>query len=156
MKTDFYRLNESEGTMRKISQVVPGTPIWARVCNILGAVWVVGFLAGCAGPQLAESDTSAVSKRALARWEALIAGDLEKAYGFFSAGSKQTTSYAAYKGIVKPGMWRSAEVKEVKCEEKVCTVRMSIVYDHRMMKNVRTDLTETWLLEEGGAGYVFR
>ncbi|MBI3148305.1 MAG: hypothetical protein HYZ17_07310 [Betaproteobacteria bacterium] len=116
---------------------------------------LIGVLAGCSGMPVGGDPGEWVAKRAKARWEALIERDLDKAYGFLSPGSQATLSLAAYKSRIRPGMWRKAEVKAVKCELTACKVTMTITYDHKVMKNVQTDLFESWLIENGNAWYVF-
>jgi hypothetical protein len=53
-------------------------------------------------------------------------------------------------------MYRDARVDEVKCEAEVCTVRVMLTYDHRLMKGITTPLQESWILERGRFWYVYR
>jgi hypothetical protein len=102
-----------------------------------------------------EAKSKFVAERALARWQLLIKGDVAGAYEYLSAGSKATTSLEVYKGKIKPGMWREAKVDKVDCEREVCKVLLFITYDAKRMKGITTPLPETWIIENGTAGYVY-
>ena len=104
----------------------------------------------------AGSEREVVAERAEARWQALIKGDVEAAYGFLSAGSKKVTPLVTYKGIIKPGMWRQAKAEKVECKEELCTVQLAVTYDAKMMKGITTPIWETWIIEDGSAWYVYR
>lgn len=97
-----------------------------------------------------------VAERAEARWQALIKGDVDTAYGFLSAGSKKATSLAIYKSIIKPGMWRQAKAEKVDCKDELCKVQLEVTYDAKMMKGITTPIWETWIIEDGSAWYVYR
>jgi hypothetical protein len=136
--------------------------------RLRGAIgWPLAFavlaLAGCAiAPAGIDKNASAedkqkiVAARAEARWEALIKGDLGTAYTFLSPGSKTTTSLDLYKAKTKPGMWRAAKADKVSCEAEVCTVAMLITFDTKQMKGIQTPVTESWIIEDGAAWYVYR
>jgi hypothetical protein len=128
----------------------------------LAAAVGLGIFAGCAGfggldaNAPAEQKAQQVRDRAGERWRALIAGDMERAYGYLSPASRQVTTLEQYKTRVNPRMYRDARVDEVKCEAEVCTVRVMLTYDHRLMKGITTPLQESWILERGRFWYVYR
>lgn len=121
-------------------------------------------LAACASISVdspPEAKQKVVAERAQARWELLIKGDVEGAYQYLSAGSKAATPLGLYKGKIKPGMWRGAKVDKVDCEAEICKVQMLITYDFRAarggtMKGIETPVPETWIIENGTVGYVYR
>jgi hypothetical protein len=128
----------------------------------LTAVVLAASLAGCASMSgdvtklTPEAKKALVTERINARWDLLIKGDLDGAYAFFSAGSKEAMSLKAYKATVKPGMWRAVRIDGMDCDVEICQVKMNLTYDHRMMKGVQTPFQETWILEKGNAWYVYR
>ena len=134
--------------------------LWSRVAVPLAAVLVAASLAGCAsmsGKDMApEAKQALVTERINARWDLLIKGDLDEAYKFLSAGSQEAMSLKVYKAKVKPGMWRAVKVDSMDCEAEICQVKMTLTYDHRLMKGVQTPFEETWILEKGNAWYVYR
>jgi hypothetical protein len=84
-------------------------------------------LAACAttGPK-----THPVVERAQARWNAVLAGDLETAYGYYSPGYRSATSLVDF-GIawrVRKVGYTSATYKEHSCEETRCTVSFDVGY----------------------------
>ena len=97
-----------------------------------------------------------VRGRVTERWQALIAGDVERAYGFLSPASREVTSLAQYKARVKPEGFRNVKVESVDCQEDVCKVRVILTYDHRLMKAIETPLEESWILDKGRFWYVYR
>ncbi len=128
---------------------------------------VIIFLAlgvvGCAGsgvgiktesPQIEAQKE--VANLAASRWEALIRGDLAKAYTYFSPGTREVVSLEVYETKMRPGSWKKARVDSVSCEQDLCKVMMVIEYSYRKMKSVETPLEETWLQERGKWWYVPR
>jgi hypothetical protein len=121
-------------------------------------------LAACASISVdspPEAKQKLVAERAQARWELLIKGDVDGAYQYLSAGSKAATPLGLYKGKIKPGLWRGAKVDKVDCEAEICKVQMLITYDFRTaragaMKGIETPVPETWIIENGTVGYVYR
>ncbi|MBL0142249.1 MAG: hypothetical protein IPP91_09225 [Betaproteobacteria bacterium] len=108
-------------------------------------------VAGCAsapatppgGPEAGNS-AQAIGKRATARWDALIAGDLSRAYEFLSPGSRQAYTAQDYAALVKPGLWKKARVDRVECAEAdVCVAVVLVEYVFKGM-TVTTPLRETW------------
>ena len=92
-------------------------------CTLLLACSAL-LLAACA----AAPKTDPVVERAQARWNALVAGDLETAYSYFSPGYRSTTSLVDY-GVTlrkRPVKWTSAAYKDHSCEENRCIVRFDI------------------------------
>jgi predicted small secreted protein len=126
------------------------------------AISLAASLAGCAsmsggGKDLApEAKQALVSERINARWNALIKGDLDRAYTFMSAGSQEAMPLKLYKEKIKPGMWRAVKIDSMNCDAEICQVKMTLTYDHKMMKGVQTPFQETWILEKGNAWYVYR
>ena len=96
-----------------------------------------------------------VRERATKRWEALIRGDLDGAYGFFSRATRETYSLELYKVKMRPGMWRESKVESVKCEESVCEVVVMITVDHNRIRGMITPVTERWIVQDGVAWYVY-
>ena len=128
-------------------------------------VWgTVFFLLGCAGvaPQSdsasrgAVSSESQVSAKAEARWQALIAKDLDKAYEFLSPGSKSAYTVQLYKGMIRPLDWRTGKALSASCEGEKCSVKVQITFFHqRAGGELGTVLTETWIKDAGNWWYVF-
>jgi predicted small secreted protein len=129
---------------------------------VLLAVLLAASVAGCAsmsggGKDLApEAKQALVTERINARWNALIKGDLDQAYTFMSAGSREAMPLTLYKEKIKPGTWRAVKIDGMQCEAEICQARMTLTYDHRMMKGIQTPFEETWILEKGNAWYVYR
>src|ERR1043165_10081149 len=82
---------------------------WAAVAVSLAMV------GGCA--TMAEQPPEQVVKaRAQARWDALLKGDYEAAYGYLGPGSRAVNSLEAYKASIRKGFWQSAQGVEAKGE----------------------------------------
>jgi hypothetical protein len=126
------------------------------------AVLLAASVAGCASMSGGGKDLAPEAKRALvterinARWNALIKGDLDQAYTFMSAGSREAVPLELYKDKIKPGTWRAVKIDNMQCEAEICQAKMTLTYDHRMMKGIQTPFEETWILEKGNAWYVYR
>lgn len=111
---------------------------------------------GSGAPASAEARRAAVEARAYTRWEALIKGDLERAYALLSPASREVTTLEQYRANTRKGGFREAKVEGVECGAELCTVRLWITYDHRLMKSVRTPLEETWIFDKGQPWMVYR
>jgi hypothetical protein len=139
-----------------------GVVNWRQAAFRLVTAAGIGILAGCAGlggldvNAPADQKAQQVRERANERWRALIAGDMERAYGYLSPASRQVTTLAEYRAKVNPAMYRDVRIDEVKCQAEVCMVRVLLTYDHRLMKGITTPLQESWILERGRFWYVFR
>jgi hypothetical protein len=135
-----------------------GRLLWARGV----AVSVGVMLAGCAtvGGVTVESPLqvkqAAVTERAKARWQAVIDGDVEKAYGFLSPGSKTVTSLENYRARARLTGFRAADIESVACETEACKVKVRVLLDHRLMPGLPIAAEETWVLENGQYWYVWR
>src|SRR3954469_19177773 len=96
-----------------------------------------------------------VRERASKRWESLIRGDIDGAYGYFSRATRDTYPIELYRVRMKPGMWRDAKVESVRCEESVCEVVVLLTVDHSRIKGIVTPVTERWIVQDGVAWYVY-
>jgi hypothetical protein len=99
---------------------------------------------------------ASVTARAKARWQAVIEGNAEGAYGFLSSGSKAVTSFERYRARARLTGFRSADVESVECETEVCKVKVRVILDHRVMSGLSVPVEETWVLENGQYWYVWR
>jgi hypothetical protein len=107
--------------------------------------------AGYAGKSLEEQ----VKERAAKRWEALIRGDLETAYGYFSKATRETYPIELYRAKMRLGMWREAKVDTVKCADGLCEVTVTVTLDHSRLKGIVTPVAERWIVQDGTAWYVY-
>jgi hypothetical protein len=96
-----------------------------------------------------------VRQRAADRWQALVAGDISRAYGYNTPGYRAVISPEGFRGrIGSGGSWVGAEVGEINCPEAVkCIARVRIDFKpfmgRRYGDNISTHADETWLLEDG-------
>jgi hypothetical protein len=133
------------------------------IARFAGVV-LLAVLAGCAGGRLTKDTPAdvlqaAVQERALARWQAIIDGDVARAYtDYMSPGSKETISLEAFRQRVagSPGIYRKIEPGTVECSGESCKVKVFVWYDHRLMKGIRAPMEEVWILDKGQAWYVWR
>ena len=129
----------------------------------LGFVGVVMLLSACAtAPRDHSADAFAgrpvedqVKERAAKRWDALIRGDLDGAYAYFSRATRATYPIELYRAKMQPGKWREAKVDSVKCTDGVCEVSVVITFDHNRLRGLITPVTERWIVQDGLAWYVY-
>lgn len=132
-----------------------------KKCMVVGfMIFGIIGLAGCAGsgvgPKTLATAASlpleakeVVAGLAASRWNALVQGDIAKAYEFLSPGTRSVMSLDLYKAKIKPGMWKKASVDTVACEQDRCEVAMVIEYSYRKITSIETRLSEVWLREGG-------
>lgn len=114
---------------------------------------VAAILAGCAATTPAVPE-AAVKARAQQRWQALVSGDVPKAYGMMAPGFRAVTSLDRFRsGLGTSVQWLGAEVVGVKCEADKCAANVRL--DARPLIGMRpgsqfsTHMEETWILEDG-------
>ena len=98
------------------------------------------------------SAEEAVRQRALERWNLLMEGRVESAYAYLSPGYREAHSLARYSRTIQGvGLWKGVEVREVKCEEKRCEVKVVLDLAIGGAKPVPAPVKESWIqLEDGG------
>ncbi len=93
-----------------------------------------------------------VTERAKARWDALIAGDIEKSYTYLSEGYRIGMPLASYsaKRSQDPFKIISVYIREVNCQDvEVCNVSIALTIEATMQtvgkKQFPSILDEAWL-----------
>lgn len=97
-----------------------------------------------------------VADMAAARWEALIKGDIVKAYSYLSPGTRDVMPLDLYKVKIHSGNWKKANVHSVTCEQDQCKVIVVIDYNSRNSRSFVTTLDEDWLRQDGKWWHVAR
>ncbi|MET0045407.1 MAG: hypothetical protein ABW100_18025, partial [Candidatus Thiodiazotropha sp. 6PLUC3] len=116
------------------------------------------MISGCATDPAVQAlnDEAEVAKRAQERWVLLLDGRLETAYNYLATGYRQVTPYSHYAKKVKGvGLWKSAQVQDVKCKEDVCSADIEIQMEihHPLMRGpARTEsvVKEQWVRDQEG------
>ena len=118
--------------------------------SVLALALGFGILAGCASLGN-KSDEDVVKERAQARYDALIKGDIKKAWEFTAPTYRQRVSADGYRSVMGGvGNWTKAEVSSVKCEEERCEVTGLITYRVPRMKMENTiPLDDVWIKTDG-------
>lgn len=118
----------------------------------LAALVMVSLLAGCASVATPQAQVRQLAQQ---RWEALIKGDLDAAYGYFSPSYRALVPAERFKSEIGTAVrWESAEVELVTCDvlEK-CTAQVKVeskpLAVPRFQSTITSHLKETWLLEGG-------
>ena len=133
-----------------LSRFLRAFPVRAAVVMTVA----LGALAGCATAPAKPED--AVVARAQERWDALVRGDIGKAYGYLSPGSRAVMPLEAYKAEIKAGFWKAAKVQRAECSSaEACNVVAEIEYEYRGSR-VKTPLQESWVRQERDWWYVLK
>lgn len=93
----------------------------------INGLLLAALVSACATGQPAASD---IGQRAQARWDAMLAGDYDTAYGLYSPGFRSSHSLVDFEieQRMRRVRWTSAEVRESSCEADVCTVVTLVGY----------------------------
>jgi hypothetical protein len=119
----------------------------------VGLVMVGALIAGCASLNVKPED--AVTQRATERWQALVKGQILKAYEYNTPGYKALVTPEGFIGRTGiAGRWLGAEVVRVECAQPTsCKVVIRLDYQAlfsgRTTDKLSTHIDETWLLEDG-------
>ena len=103
-----------------------GKPGLLLACMLAGL-----FLSACASKAPApDSPERPIAERAQDRWDALLAGDFETAYDFYSPGYRSTASMVdlTFEYRSRRVHWTSAQYKEHSCLESTCKVVFDMGY----------------------------
>jgi hypothetical protein len=127
-----------------------------QVRSLKLAAVAVGLAAvgGCATVPDAPAEQVVVA-RAQARWDALLSGNIEKAYSYLGPGSRAVNSLEAYRVSIRKGFWTAAKVESAECQAETCEVHAQIEYQFRG-KHIKTPLSETWVKQQGNWWYVLK
>jgi hypothetical protein len=81
-------------------------------------------------PEPERTDSDTVTERAQARWNALIAGEYETGYAFYTPGYREQTSVVDFTIDMRgrPVQWVAAEVISADCDGDRCEVETELEY----------------------------
>lgn len=120
----------------------------------LTAAFLLAFLTvSCATTPQPTTPEEIVAQRAGARWDALIAGNWEKAYSFGTPAYRNAIDVNGFrKRSGGQANWLSREVRHVGCKDDVCTVLVRIGFRPTMprgLPELHTDFEERWVFVDG-------
>jgi hypothetical protein len=95
--------------------------------RVLMIAMVISLLSACASTPSQETD---IKQRAQARWDAVLAGDWDSAYSYYSPGYRSSTSRVDFEIAMRlrKVRWTSAEVQESSCTADACTLDTKLGY----------------------------
>lgn len=125
-----------------------------------GAV-ILGLLcSGCAILK-PEPPEEVVARRATERWQALIRGDFERAYRYYTPSFRKEVDLKSFalekrKGV---GVWQAARVEQVECPERercrvLVRVKTRFVHPRYGPIESETPVEERWVYKDGKWWYV--
>lgn len=127
----------------------------ARRLFSLGALACVFALAGCASMS-AKTPEEVVTQRAQERWDALIARNFKKAYGYLQPKYREENSVEKYVArFGDAGEWKAVQIHEATCEAERCTVRVRLTSINNVPNFTKAfpEITgyfdEVWVREDG-------
>lgn len=131
----------------------PAAP--ARRLFSLGALACVFALAGCASMS-ARTPEELVAQRAQERWDALIARNFSKAYGYLQPQYRKDNTLEKYVArFGDAGAWKAVQIHETTCEPERCTVRVRLTSANyvpnfaKAMPEITSYFDEIWVREDG-------
>jgi hypothetical protein len=85
------------------------------------------LLGGCG---LGNNDSAVIDKRAVERWNYLIAHQADKAYDYLSPGTRETQTRENYAAAMnnRPIKWLSAKFNRKECDGDRCKVDIDVRY----------------------------
>jgi len=133
---------------------------FARHRRVALLLMATAMLAGCAG--ISKTPEDVVVERAKARWDAVISGDYETAYSYYTPGYRSSTSLVDFALVLRARRvnWTSASYVDHQCEEKRCKLTFKIGF--RLIAplpgvttyNGFQFLEDTWILTDGEWWYL--
>ena len=125
---------------------------FGRFLASAGVGVALAMAGGCAIIERAavEESKQQVAERAQERWDFLMKGQVERAYEYFSPTSRETLGLEAFKrrsGTTR--LWRRTQLEKVDCQADACKVTMTLEYDMREFKGLKTTVEEAWVKDSG-------
>jgi hypothetical protein len=128
-----------------------GKRTWAR---LLASALLIVIAAGCAVLD-SRGDREVVSQRAQERWDAVIAGDFKKAYGFFSPAGRTVLTHEGYEKSIRKGFHKAARITEVRCTgPELCELTLEIEYEFQGRRG-KTPFFEKWVKQDSQWWYLY-
>jgi hypothetical protein len=114
------------------------------------------LLFGCATGFSGQPPEKTVEIRAQERWDALRAGQFEKAFSYLTPSTRSTLPLEVFRGRISGASWIDVRVVKVVCEPEVCDVSVKI--DYFVLPNLRDSqvVSEKWILDQGKWWFVYR
>lgn len=127
-----------------------------RLRRAIGALAASALLLqGCQGLGLVEQvpPEELVTQRAQARWDALIAGEWEKAYAFNTPAYRESVDLFTFRSRngAPPAKLKGAKAVGAKCDESSCDVTMQVSFEPLQpgFPELTTEHSERWVQSEG-------
>lgn len=119
------------------------------------------LLAGCAAVE-PRAPEDIVAERAQARWDALLAGDVDAAYPYYAPGYRSGVSMDAMRSRLARSRvnWQDVRLEEIQCSETLCRPVFVVSYQYRSplprvgTVNSAARLEERWIRDKGEWYYV--
>jgi hypothetical protein len=97
-----------------------------------------------------------VKERSEARLKAVLAGDGQTIYSYFSPTVRKTLKYDDFVSQMPRGFWKAATIEKVDCpRENVCDVSLSVTYSHKGTQ-ITTPIKEAWIQQDGNWWYAVK
>jgi hypothetical protein len=110
------------------------------------------LVAGCAD----NANPDNVDRRAVERWNYLIAHQAEKAYDYLTPGFRATQPREVYASAMnnRPVQWKSVKFNHKECDAERCKVAVDVNYQIKMpgtgaATEAASTQNETWILVKG-------
>lgn len=103
-----------------------------------------------------ETPEQAVKARAQERWDAMVAGQFDKAFEYLTPTTRSTLPIDVFRGRLGGAKWHGAKVTGVVCEPEVCEVTVTIDIDVLPNLPYKQPISEKWLLVDGKWWFVYR
>lgn len=123
---------------------------YSRPVTLVSALLSVAAIGGCAAlPSGSPEDL--VRQRATARWEALISGDLDTAYGYLAPSYRAVRDLNQFRASISGAVqWKGINIVGVECKPEACSARVRIDYSAAGMAGLfNTHYDEQWVMEDG-------
>lgn len=130
-----------------------------RSMLVSGLCYCLLLLSACATTTHTENS---IEKRATARWDTLLNGDLAGAYEFLSPGFRSSVPSMQYQRsiLLKRVKWTAARYIESDCTETICKVKISLDYTlYGALPGVKSfngteTIEESWIRVDGNWYFV--
>lgn len=123
---------------------------YSHPATLVSTLLIVSLLGGCAAMP-SGSPEDLVRQRAKARWDALVSGDLNAAYGYLTPSYRAIRDFNQFRATLSGAVqWKGFEVVGVECKPEACSARVRIDYSAAGMTGLfNTHYDEQWVMEDG-------
>jgi len=102
-----------------------------RLGQVVAGLVVLALSIGCSSHSV--SGRTPIEQRVTEKWDAMVAGDYQAAYAYFTPGYRGKVSESAFSNRNALTDWLAYKVEDVICEDDICDVALKLDFNFNVL-----------------------